>query len=119
MQLSRVIEKTGPPVSQAFDASGAPTKAAVGFARSQGVEVSELLVVEGQKGKQVAVRKTEAGRPSADALSEALPGILERIYFPKNMRWMDMDERFVRPIHWIVALLNGEEIGRASCRERV
>ncbi len=108
MQLSRVIEKTGPPVSQAFDASGAPTKAAVGFARSQGVEVSELLVVEGPKGKQVAVRKTEAGRPSADALSEALPGILERIYFPKNMRWMDMDERFVRPIHWIVALLNGE-----------
>lgn len=108
MQLSREIEKTGPPVSQAFDENGTPTKAASGFARSQGVDVSELIVVEGPKGKQVAVRKTEEGRPTLEALKENIPVMLERIYFPKNMRWMDMDERFVRPIHWIVALYDGQ-----------
>ncbi len=108
MQLSREIEKTGPPLTQAFDANGAPTKAATGFARSQGVDVDDLIIVEGPKGKQIAVRKTEEGRPTLEALKENTPGILERIYFPKNMRWMDMDERFVRPIHWIVALYDGQ-----------
>ncbi len=108
MQLPREIEKTGPPVSQAFDANGTATRAASGFARSQGVDVSDLIIVEGPKGKQVAVRKTEEGRPTLEALKENIPVILERIYFPKNMRWMDMDERFVRPIHWIVALYDGQ-----------
>ena len=108
MQLSREIEKTGPPVAQAFDSDGAPTKAALGFARSQGVDVADLISVDGPKGKLIAVRKTEEGRPTLEALKESIPGILERIYFPKNMRWMDLDERFVRPVHWIVALYDGQ-----------
>lgn len=108
MQLSREIEKTGPPITQAFDQDGAPTKAAIGFARSQGVDVSELIVIDGPKGRQVAVRKIEEGRPTVQAISEALRGILERISFPKTMRWMDMDERFVRPVHWIVAMFDGQ-----------
>lgn len=108
MQLSRQIEKTGPSVAQAFDTNGSPTKAALGFARSQGVDVSDLIEVEGPKGKLIAVRKTEEGRPTLEALQESVPGILERIYFPKNMRWMDQDERFVRPVHWIVALYDGQ-----------
>lgn len=108
MQESRETEKTGPPLAQAYDPDGKPTRAAIGFARSQGVDVSELTIVDGPKGKQVAVRKTEEGRPTAQALAQALPGMFERIYFPKTMRWMGMDERFVRPIHWIVAILDGE-----------
>ncbi len=110
MQLSREIEKTGPPVSQAYDSEGAPTRAAMGFAKSQGVDVGDLIIVEGPKGKQVAVRKIEEGRPTVDALAENLPDMLGKIYFPKNMRWMDQDERFVRPIHWIVSLYKGEVV---------
>jgi glycyl-tRNA synthetase beta chain len=109
-QQSREIEKAGPPKAQAYDAQGNPTKAAVGFARSQGVDVADLVIVETSRGEQVAVRKTEEGRASQDVLSEILPSLIERIPFPKSMRWMDLDVRFVRPIHWIVAILDGETI---------
>lgn len=106
-QASRETERTGPPVAAAYDEQGNPTKAAIGFARSQGVEVSDLIVVKSAKGEQVAVRKTEAGRPSVDVLAEIIPGVIDRISFPKTMRWMDLDVRFARPIHWILALLDG------------
>ena len=109
-QTSVEIEKTGPPISAAYDAQGNPTKAAIGFARSQGVEVSELQVVKSARGEQVAVRKTEQGRATSEVLGEILPGLLEKITFPKTMRWMDLDVRFARPIHWIVALLDGAVI---------
>jgi len=109
-QASREIEKTGPAVSAAFDAQGNPTKAAIGFARSQGVEISELVVVSTPKGDQVAVRRTEKGQPTAQALATIIPGLMEKIPFPKTMRWMDLDVRFARPVHWIVALFNGKVI---------
>lgn len=109
-QESREVEKTGPPVSSAFDDQGKPTKAAVGFARSQGVDVTDLVVVTSPRGDQVAVRKRETGRPTVDVLAEVLPGLIERIPFPKSMRWMDQDVRFARPIHWIVALYDGRVI---------
>lgn len=108
VQASRDIEKTGPAVSAAFDAQGNPTKAAIGFARSQGVDVSDLVVVSTAKGEQVAVRKTEIGLPTNDLLATVIPGLMEKIPFPKSMRWMDLDTRFARPIHWIVALFDGK-----------
>ncbi len=107
-QASVDIEKTGPATSAAFDELGNPTKAALGFAKSQGVDVSELVIIETPKGAQVAVRKTEKGRPTIEVLAEMLPGLMEKIPFPKNMRWMDLDVRFARPIHWIVALCCGK-----------
>ncbi len=107
---SRTLEKTGPPVSSAYDGSGNPTKAAEGFARSQGVRVEDLIRIQTPKGEAVGVRKTEQGRSTIEALSKAIPEILERIYFPKTMRWMDLDVRFVRPIHWIVAIVDGSVI---------
>lgn len=109
-QASREIEKTGPAVSAAFDAQGNPTKAAIGFARSQGIEVSELVVVSTPKGEQVAVRKTETGQPTKEVLATVIPGLMEKIPFPKTMRWMDMDARFARPVHWIVALFDNKVI---------
>jgi len=105
---SREVQRTGPPKANAYDEAGNPTKAAVGFARSQGVDVSELIVVQTARGEQVAVRKVEEGRPTTDVLSEALPGLLEKIPFPKTMRWMDLDVRFARPVHWIVAVFEDE-----------
>jgi glycyl-tRNA synthetase beta chain len=110
VQTSVEMEKTGPPVSSAYDDDGNPTKAAIGFARSQGVDVDDLLRVQGSKGEQVAVRKTEEGRPTAEVLGEAIPVLLEKIAFPKTMRWMDLDVRFGRPVHWIVALLDEKVI---------
>ncbi len=110
MQESVEIEKTGPPVSSAFDAQGNPTKAALGFARSQDVDVKELVVITTSRGEQVAVRKTEEGRPTVEVLGELLPGLFERITFPKTMRWMDLDARFARPVHWIVALYGGQVV---------
>jgi len=110
LQESRVVEKTGPPVQQAYDEQGNPTKAAVGFARSQGVDVSELIVVQGPKGDQIAVRKTEVGQPASAVLAEVLPGLFEKVTFPKTMRWMDQEVRFARPVHWIVALLGGKVV---------
>ncbi|MEW6352226.1 MAG: glycine--tRNA ligase subunit beta [Thermodesulfobacteriota bacterium] len=110
MQKSVEIEKTGPPVSSAYDAKGKPTKAAVGFARSQGVDVKDLVKVQTPKGEQIAVRKREEGRPTSEVLSDILPGLLSSVPFPKTMRWMDLDVRFARPIHWIVALFDGKVI---------
>jgi glycyl-tRNA synthetase beta chain len=110
VQASKEIEKTGPAVSAAFDADGKPTKAAIGFARSQGIEVSELVVVSTPKGDQVAVRKTETGQPTAQVLANIIPGLMEKIPFPKTMRWMDLDVRFARPVHWIAALFEGKVI---------
>jgi glycyl-tRNA synthetase beta chain len=109
-QESVEVEKTGPPTASAFDEQGNPTKAAIGFARSQGVEVADLVTVKTSKGEQVAVRKIEEGQSTIQALVDILPGLLERISFPKTMRWMDLDVRFARPIHWIVALFEGEVV---------
>ena len=109
-QASVEVEKTGPPTASAFDDQGRPTKAAIGFARSQGVDVADLVIVKTSKGEQVAVRKTEEGQPTIPVLVEILPGLLERVSFPKTMRWMDLDVRFARPIHWIVALFEGEVV---------
>ncbi len=109
-QADREIEKTGPPVSSAFDEHGNPTKAAVGFAKSQGVDVKDLIIVETAKGKQVATRKLEAGRPSAEILAYIIPDLMDKMPFPKTMRWMDLEVRFARPIHWIVALLDGKVV---------
>jgi glycyl-tRNA synthetase beta chain len=105
---SRTYEKTGPPLSSAYDDSGKPTKAAEGFARSQSIGVEDLITIQTPKGSVVGVRKTEQGKPTSELLSLALPELFEKIYFPKTMRWMDLEVRFVRPVHWIVAILNGK-----------
>ncbi len=110
MQKSIEVEKTGPPVASAYDAKGKPTKAAEGFAKNQGVDVEDLIVVKGPKGEQVAVRKHEEGRPTAEVLADVLPWLISEVPFPKTMRWMDLDVRFARPIHWIVALSEGKVV---------
>lgn len=109
-QPSQEIEKTGPPVASAFDEHGNPTKAALGFAKSQGVDVADLIRVQTPRGEQLAVRKKEEGLPTPEVLASLLPGLLERVAFPKTMRWMDLDVKFARPIHWIVALFGGSVV---------
>lgn len=103
-------EIMGPPERVAFDPHGHPTKAALGFARSQGVAPEDLQVVETPRGRYVAARKRHAGRPTKDLLAEELPLWITRIPFPKSMRWGESPLRFARPIHWILALLDREVV---------
>ncbi|GAW67652.1 glycyl-tRNA synthetase subunit beta [Geoanaerobacter pelophilus] len=100
----------GPAKSHAYDADGNPTKAAQGFARGQGIEVSQLKLVTTEKGEYLAAVKSEIGRETAELLPEILPRLIGNIPFKKSMRWADFDVRFARPIHWIVALFDGKVV---------
>lgn len=101
------VTALGPARKVAFDADGNPTKAAEGFARGQGVDVADLVVATTEKGDYVSVTKRIVGRPTAEILSEILPRLIAAIPFRKSMRWGDLDVRFARPMHWIVALFDG------------
>ncbi|MGE5247499.1 MAG: glycine--tRNA ligase subunit beta [Verrucomicrobiota bacterium] len=99
----------GPPRSVAFDAKGTPTKAALGFARSQGVEVAALSVFPTERGEYLGFVREEAARPVQEVLPRLVADFLPAIPFKKSMRWADLDVRFARPVHWIVSLY-GEEV---------
>jgi glycyl-tRNA synthetase len=100
----------GPPAERAFDAFGAATKAGEGFARSQGVSVHDLQVVEMGGGRYVALKVKQAGRPTGEVLAEALPGLIASLHFDKSMRWNVSNVYFSRPMRWLLALLGGQVI---------
>jgi glycyl-tRNA synthetase len=108
----------GPPAHAAFDAEGQPTKAALGFARSQGVDKLDLQVRDVSGGKYVfAIRRVE-GRPAVEVLAEALPSLIAGINFGRSMRWLPphrprgegLGIAFSRPIRWLVCLLGDQVI---------
>lgn len=105
-QTDKNSENKGPAVKIAFDQNGTPTKAALGFARGQGVDPSELVVRDGY----IYAVVQETGRPVTELLPGLLTELVTSLSFPKNMRWGDLDLRFVRPIRWLVALLGSEVI---------
>jgi len=109
-QQDKVKEVMGPPASVAFDQEGKPTKAALGFAKSQGVEVGDLKVKETPKGGYVYVVKEERGGETADLLPDILERLVRSIPFKKSMRWGDREIRFARPIHWFLALFGKETV---------
>lgn len=109
-QQRQELELTGPPARIAFDADGKPTKAAEGFARTNGVSVDELKTIETEKGEYLFLSKIIEGGKSVDQLPEILPRVIGKIPFKKSMRWKDLDIRFVRPMHWIVATFGGEVV---------
>ena len=106
-QQDQTIEKMGPAKKAAFDENGNPTRAALGFANSQGLEISALETIVTEKGEYLGARKTIAGRPTVALLPEILTNFLLAIPFKKSMRWGDYDLRFARPIHWLLALYCG------------
>ncbi len=109
-QADARTEAFGPPVAHAFDAEGKPTPAALGFAKSQGVDVAALERKQTPKGERLAVTKVEKGRAAA----QVLPGVLDRLVaglrFKKSMRSRWDDVTFARPIRWMVALLGGKPL---------
>ena len=109
-QEDKEEQALGPPVKAAYDKEGNPTKAALGFAKSQGVEVGELQQFDTDKGPRLGVIKRIPGRPADEVLTELLPHLVTDLHFPKTMRWGSRSFRFARPIHWLLALLDGAVI---------
>ena len=109
-QDDQTIEKMGPAKKAAFDENGNPTKAALGFARGQDMDISQLETIVTEKGEYLGARKTIAGQPTDTLLPEILTSFLLAIPFKKSMRWGSYDLRFARPIHWILALYGGNVI---------
>lgn len=101
---------TGPPEKVGFDASGAPTPAAKGFAKGQGATVEDVFVQETDKGRYLALRKTTGGEPAQELLAAICPEVVRKLSFPKRMRWGSRDFAFGRPVHWFLALLDGEVV---------
>ena len=96
----------GPSASIAYDADGNATKAAIGFARGKGLDVTDLVVEDGY----IYVETKTTGVPAKDIVSEMLPQLITGLNFPKSMHWGDLDAKFVRPVRWLVALLDEEVI---------
>ncbi len=103
-QPDQSLTVKGPPADRAFDGDGTPTRAAEGFARSKGVEVSELVVEEMGGGEYVVAHVKEEGKSAHQVLGDALPGLIGAIHFNKSMRWNESGVAFSRPIRWLLAL---------------
>ena len=96
----------GPSASIAYDADGNATKAAIGFARGKGLDVADLVVEDGY----IYAETKTAGVPAKDIVTDMLPHLITGLNFPKSMHWGDLDAKFVRPVRWLVALLDEEVI---------
>ena len=109
-QTDQIMEKLGPARRVCFDEKGNPTAAALGFARGQGVDISELETTVTPKGEYICARKKISGKPTKSILPSLLTGIVSAIAFRRSMRWADSDFRFARPIRWILAVYDGDII---------
>lgn len=110
MQEDRIKEIFGPSKKAAFDAEGSPTKAATGFANSQGISVEKLIVKNKDKGEYVVAVIEEKGIHVRELLPDILKKIVLSVHLPKSMRWGGNDMRFVRPIRWLLSLFDNETI---------
>ena len=108
-QAPKAIERKGPPLDRAFDEHKFPTKAATAFAKSNGVDVYDLLHVKMGKGTYLVFRGSEPGKASQDVLPDIVKYALDQLPIPKRMRWGSRSESFVRPVHWLL-MLHGKEI---------
>ena len=105
-QQDEIVERRGPPAERAFDSDGQPTKAAIGFARGQGVQPSDLEV----RGNYVyAVTRLE-GEPTTAVLPQLIEDLLEGMQWGRTMRWNSSNKSYPRPLRWIVALYGSEVI---------
>lgn len=102
------VEALGPPADKARDGDGNWTKAAAGFARKQGVEPDELQVIATPRGDRLGLSRTEPGARAGDELNGIIRDAIQSLPIPRRMRWGAGREEFVRPVHWIVALLGGD-----------
>ncbi len=105
----------GPAAAAAYDADGAPTKAALGFARSKGIDPADLVVREDDGGSYVWAEVTTPARPAQDILLDVLASAANNITWPRSQRWGDTPYRFLRPVRWLVCLFGDEIIPVEFC----
>ncbi len=105
-QRDETVERKGPPVDRAFDSENRPTRAAQGFARSQGVEVSDLVV----RDRYVYAIRHVAGRPTLEILPQVIADLLDGLRWGKTMRWNATNVAYPRPLRWIVALYGSQVV---------
>ncbi len=119
---------TGPPQKVALNPDGTPSPAARGFAKSQGLNVEDLLVIKTEKGDYLGYKKIRRGRSSQDILATALPRIISSLSFPKMMRWGESQFRFSRPIKNFLCLCDGKVVpftvegipsGNSTCGHKI
>jgi glycyl-tRNA synthetase beta chain len=96
----------GPPKNITFDSEGKPTKALEGFLRKNNASLEDVKILKKGKGEYVAIEKEVGGTLTTEILKETIPDILDRIPFPKRMRWYSGAKTFLRPVRWILALAN-------------
>jgi glycyl-tRNA synthetase beta chain len=109
-QDEQSIERRGPALGAAFDAEGKPTRAALGFAGSCGVEVGELETLSTDKGEWLVHRYKQPGRRLDEVIGDCINDAVARLPIPKRMRWGSGDAEFVRPVHWLLVLHGGEAL---------
>ena len=108
-QADKQVEKLGPAVQAAFDSEGNPKPAAMGFARSNSVEVDQLSRKQTDKGERLAFIAEVKGQPTAELMQDILEKAINQLPVPKAMRWGDSNAQFTRPVHWVLAIL-GEQV---------
>ncbi len=109
-QADKYIERLGPNVKAAYDKDGNPSKAAEGFARSNGVSFLDLITVDTPKGSRLAFQALEAGQPTLKLIQGVVEKSLQQLPISKRMRWGASRSEFVRPVQWLVALANNDII---------
>lgn len=109
-QEDLAVTVTGPPRSVAFDAAGAPTRAAVAFAQKNGVAMEQMKVVQTPKGEYLTIERVMRGAKTHEILQSLIPACIGKIQFPKTMHWSPDHFRFARPLRWIVALFGGKTV---------
>jgi len=103
-------EQVKGPSLKAAQKDGHPTAAGDAFSKKMGVPWNQLKTVSSAKGDYLAAEVTTKGRTAAEIIAEGLPDEMDRIHWPKSMYWREPNERFVRPVRWLVAMLDGETI---------
>src|SRR6266700_3848532 len=110
-QVDVEFEVTGPPKSVAYDAVGAPTRAALSFAEKQRVHVSSLYLVQTPKGEYLAAKQVKVGLATEQILTAMLPRAVHDLTWPRSMTWTGLSgPRFIRPIRWVVAVYGGKPL---------
>ncbi len=112
-QPEQQVSKRGPALSAAYNADGTPTKAALGFAESCGVQLADLGKQETDKGAWLYFAQTAPGKKTSELLPEFVAKALQQLPIAKRMRWGNGEYQFVRPVHWIVMLF-GKEVVKAN-----
>jgi len=109
-QADKTVQRRGPAIKAAYDKEGKPSKAATGFAKSCGVDFAALQSLKTDKGEWLVYDSEQKGQLTQELLPAIIKRSLDKLPIPKRMRWSDLPDQFVRPVHWAVVLLGSEPI---------